>query len=387
MSERIKVVAFRRTCPIVGGPENLLVSQARYSDRTAFDLTVMDFGLTADARSPFLKQIAEHGIATASIPARSKFDVVRSIRYVADLLAERGVDILHTHDHRTDFIGYFAARRSHTPIVASVWQPLRRYWWLWHVEMLDDHLMRRFDRLLPCSRAVQAEILAKRPDLAPRTVLIPGGVDLAGFRERRASRAEVRAELGIPEDALVCVFAGRIMEDKGLPYLVEAHQMLRAAGLDLLQLMVGVGPQMEWLQQRIRNVGLADRFRFIGYRHDLPAVLEACDLLVHPSLSEGLSVSIITAMAAGLAVVATNVGGTAESVIHNECGLLVEPRDPVALAHCVRELVENPERRKAMGTCARKLAFSRWSVERMVRDFENVYRALHAEQHAPAAVA
>jgi len=386
MSTRITVVAFRRTCPIVGGPENLLVSQARYIDRSAFDFTVIDFGPTPDARSPFLQQIAAHGIATASIPARSKFDVVRSIRYVADFLTERGVDILHTHDHRTDFIGYFATRRSRTPIVASVWQPLRRYWWLWHVEVLDDHLMRRFDRLLPCARAVRDEILAKRPDLAPRTALIPGGVDLAGFREPRASRAEIRAELGIPQDAFVCVFAGRIMEDKGLPYLVETHQMLRATGLDLLQVMVGVGPQLESLQERIRSVGLADRFRFIGYRHDLPAVLEACDLLVHPSLSEGLSVSIITAMAAGLAIVATNVGGTAESVIHNECGLLVEPRDPEALARCVRELVEDPERRRAMGACARELAFSRWSVERMVRDFEGVYRDLYAEQH-PAAVA
>jgi glycosyltransferase involved in cell wall biosynthesis len=385
MSRPIRVVAFRRTSAVVGGPENLLVSQARYTDRNAVDLTVIDFGPTAESRSPLLQQIAAHGIATATIPARSKFDILRSVRYVADLLSEHRADVLHTHDHRTDFIGYFAARRSRIPIVVSVWQPLRRYWWLWHVEVLDDHLIRRFDRLLPCSQAVRAEILAKRPDLAPRTVLIPGGVDLAGFRVARASRAEIRSELGIADGAFVCVFAGRIMEDKGLPYLVEAQRLLRDAGLDLVQVMVGDGPQRVWLQERIRDVGLADRFRFIGYRQDLPAVLEACDLLVHPSLSEGLSISIITAMAAGLAIVATKVGGTAESVVDGECGLLVEPRDAAGLARCVQELVADPLRRKRLGDRARELAFERWSVERMVRDFERVYReVVQSREAAPA---
>lgn len=379
MSERIKVVEFRRTSPIVGGPEKLLIGVAKYIDRTAFDLTVVDFAATATDRTHFLQQVAECGATTAAIPARSKFDVLRSVRYLADFLTERGIDILHTHDHRTDCIGYLATRRTRTPTVVSVWQPLRRYWWLWHVEVLDDFLIRRFDRILPCSTMVQAEILGKRPDLAPRTHLVQCGVDLAGFAGPLRSRAEIRAELGVPDDKFLCVFAGRIMEDKGLPYLVEAHRLIRAAGVDVHQLLIGEGPQIEWLRERIAALGLSDRIQFVGYREDLPAVLEACDLLVHPSLSEGLSVSLITAMAAGLAIVATNVGGTAESVIDGECGLLVEPRDPEALAQRVLELVRNPERRIALGRRGRELAFSRWSVERMVRDFERVYRELHTE--------
>ena len=383
MSARIRVVNFRRTGQIVGGPENLLLSLARYIDRSAFDLTVIDFAPTADARTDFLRQIEERGIATAAIPARSKFDVLRSIRYVADFLTERSIQVLHTHDHRSDFIGYLATRRSGTPIAVSVWQPLRRYWWLRHVEILDDHLIRRFDRILPCSTAVQAEILGKRPDLAPRIALVPGGVDLGGFRGALRTRGEIRAELGLSDDAFVCVFAGRIMEDKGLPYLVEAHQLIRDAGVDVVQLLIGEGPQLQELQERIHAAGLSARMKFVGYRQDLPAVLQACDLLVHPSLSEGLSISIITAMAAGLAVVATNVGGTAESVPDGECGLLVEPRDPAALARGVCALAADPARRRAFGCRARELAFTRWSVERMVRDFERVYREMATQPPAP----
>lgn len=382
MTAPIKVVQFRRTSEIVGGPEKLLIGVAKYIDRSAFDLTVVDFAPTAGDRTRFLEQIAECGVDVAAIPARSKFDVLRSVRYLADFLREREVDILHTHDHRTDCIGYLATRRTRTPIVVSVWQPLRRYWWLWHVEVLDDLLIRRFDRILPCSTLVEAEILAKRPDLKARTALVPGGVDLDGFRVPRASRAEIRAELGVPEDKFLCVFAGRIMEDKGLPYLVEAHRIIREAGVDVHQLLIGEGPQIEWLRGRSAALGLDDRMQFVPYREDLPAVLEACDLLVHPSLSEGLSVALITAMAAGLAIVATNVGGTAESVLDGECGLLVEPRDPEALAAKVIELVRDPARRIALAQRGRELAFSRWSVERMVRDFERVYRELHAERSA-----
>lgn len=384
MSARIQVVQFRRTSEIVGGPEKLLLGVARYIDRAAFDLTVVDFAPTAADRTRFLQQVAECGVDVAAIPARSKFDVLRSVRYLADLLRERRIDVLHTHDHRTDCIGYLASRRSRTPIVVSVWQPLRRYWWLWHVEVLDDLLIRRFDRILPCSTQVHAEILAKRPDLEDRTVLVPGGVDLEGFRVPRASREEIRAELGVPEDTFLCVFAGRIMEDKGLPYLVEAHRLIRDAGVDVHQLLIGEGPQIEWLRGRIAALGLEDRIQFVGYREDLPAVLEACDLLIHPSLSEGLSVALITAMAAGLAIVATNVGGTAESVLDGECGLLVEPRDPEALAAKTIELVRDDDRRRALASRGRELAFSRWSVERMVRDFERVYRGLHAERSAAA---
>jgi len=382
MSAPIRVVQFRRTSAIVGGPEKLLVGVAKYIDRTTFDLTVIDFAATAADRTPFLRQIGECGIATAAIPARSKFDVLRSVRYLADWLRERRIDVLHTHDHRSDCIGYLATRKSSTATVVSVWQPLRRYWWLWHVEVLDEFLIRRFDRILPCSTAVQDEILGKWPALAPRMALVPGGVDLEAFRTPRRSRAEIRAELGVPEDKFLCVFAGRIMEDKGLPYLVEAHRIIRAAGVDVHQLLIGEGPQIAMLRDRIAALGLSDRMQFVGYREDLPDVLEACDLLVHPSLSEGLSVALITAMAAGLAIVATDVGGTAESVLHGECGLLVQPRDPEALAQRVIELVRDPERRLAFARRGRELAFSRWSVERMVRDFERVYRDLHAERSA-----
>lgn len=379
MSRPMRIMHFRRTADVVGGPETLILSVAKYLDRDAFDLTVLDFGPTADARSPFLAEVATHGIATAALPAAHKFDF-RSIRSLAVLLEERRIDVLHTHDHRSNFTGYLATRRRPTPIVVTFHQPLRRYWWLRHIEILDDHLVRRFDRILPVAEAIRNEIVAKRPDLASRVKTVLNGVDLDLFRPSADARATVRAELGLPDRAFVCATIGRVMEDKGLAYLIDALRRVARARDDVYQLIVGVGPQMGMLQGRVARAGLADRIRFTGHRRDIPDVLEASDLLVVSSLSEGLSVAIIEAMAAGRAVVATRVGGTPEIVVHNETGLIVEPRDRDGLASAILAIASDPARREAMARRARALALQNWSVQKMVRQFEDVYRGLLAQQ-------
>jgi glycosyltransferase involved in cell wall biosynthesis len=378
VGERINVMLFRRTGETIGGPETLLHGVAKYIDREAFKLTVVDFAPSADFRSRFLQDIAGFGVETASIPARGKFDF-RSVKFLADLLEQRRIDVLHTHDHRSNFVGFWATRRRPTPIMVTSHQPLRRYWWLRHIEILDDHLIRRFDRILPVAQAVADEILAKRPDLSARTITVLNGVDLDLFKVNGRARGDIRAELGIPDNVFLCVTLGRIMEDKGLTYLIDAQRQLAHAGMEVYQLLVGIGPQMEMLQRRVRQLGLEHRIRFTGHRRDIPDLLHACDLLVVSSLSEGLSVAIIEGMAAGLPVVATRVGGNHEVVVDNETGLIVAPRDPRGLANAILTLVEDPQRREAMGRRARQLAFAKWSIQRMVRDYERVYRDVVAE--------
>ena len=101
----INVMLFRRTGETVGGPETLLLGVAKYIDREAFHLTVVDFAASAASRSRFLQDIAGYGVDTASIPAKGKFDF-RSVKFLSDLLDQRRIDVLHTHDHRSNFIGY-----------------------------------------------------------------------------------------------------------------------------------------------------------------------------------------------------------------------------------------------------------------------------------------
>lgn len=378
MPDRIRVMHFRRTSGVVGGPETLIVSVAKYIDRAAFDLTVVDFGRSRDDRSPTLQDVQRHGARTDAIPAAHKFDF-SSIRHLAGLLDEHRIDILHTHDHRSNFIGYQATRRRPTPIVVTFHQPLRRYWWLRHIEILDEHIVRRFDRILPVADMIRREIIAKAPRIADRVVTVLNGVDLDLFRDPPRARERIRRELAIPADAIVCATIGRIMEDKGLTHLVDAHARIARQGLTVHQLLVGNGPQEAELRERVARLGLADRIHFTGFRRDVAEILDAADLLVVSSLSEGLSVAIIEAMAAGRAVVATRVGGTPE-IVNDEVGILVEPRDAVGLADAIITLTRDADRRRQLGARAREIAFQKWSVERMVRDFEDVYRGLIARR-------
>ncbi len=384
MGERIRVMHFRRTSHIVGGPETLLYAIGKYTDRERFDVTVADFGADAEARTPFLREFDQYDIPTVSIPAGHKWDF-RSIRELAAVLEEREIDILHTHDHRTDLIGYLASRRRPTATVVTFWQPLRRYWWLKHIEILDDHIIRRFDRILPCAEAVRDEIVRKSPHLADRCITVLNRVDLDLYKQNGYAGSDIRAEFGIPADAFVCATVGRVMEDKGITYLVDAQKLIADAGVKVHQLIVGTGPQVEEMTEKVRFLGLADRVTFTGHRRDIPAVLKACDLLIQSSLSEGLSIAVVEAMAAGLAVVATDVGGTTEIVKHGATGLIIQPRKPKEIADGVLALHADSARRESMAKAARETAFREWSVEKWVRQFEEVYVDLVAERGHGAA--
>ncbi len=385
MSERIRVMHFRRTSHIVGGPETLLYAIGKYTDRERFDVTIADFGPTENDRTEFLREFDKYDMPTVSIPAGHKWDF-RSIKYLAHILEERQIDILHTHDHRTDLIGYVASRRRPTATVVTFWQPLRRYWWLKHIEMLDDHIIRRFDRILPCSEAVRDEIVGKSPRLADRCITVLNRVDLDLYKQNGRIRGNVREELGIADDAFVCATVGRVMEDKGITYLVDALKLIADAGVKVHQLIVGTGPQLEEMREKARALGIADRITFTGHRKDIPDVLHACDLLIQSSLSEGLSIAVVEAMAAGLAVVATDVGGTTEIVRHGQTGLVIRPRRPKEIADAVIALHSDTARRESMAKLGRGTAFREWSVEKWVTQFEDVYTDLMLERQPGASV-
>ncbi len=379
MNAKIRVMHFRRTSEIVGGPETLLWSIGKYADRDRFEYIMADFGPDATSRTPYLREFEKYDMPTVSIPAGNKWDF-RSIQRVADALEEHKIDILHTHDHRTDFIGYFAAKRKPTKTVVTFWQPLRRYWWLWHIELLDDHIIRRFDRILPCAEAVREEILAKSPHLRERCITVLNRVDLELYKQTGTARATIRKEFNLPDNAFVCATVGRVMEDKGITYLLDALKIIADRGLDMRQLIVGIGPQMDEMKAKARELGLADRVIFTGHRKDIPQVLQACDLLIQSSLSEGLSIAVVEAMAAGLAVVATDVGGTKEIVSHGQTGLIVQPRQPQQIAEAAIELFNDNIRRNAMAKLGREIAFRDWSVDKWVRDFERVYEDMMANE-------
>lgn len=225
------------------------------------------------------------------------------------------------------------------------------------------------DRVICVSEAVAAYAtkLGARPE---RTSVQLNAVDSATFHP------------GVPrhEGSVRIGFVGRLIQNKGPQYLVEALPALFERHPQTELWFVGDGPLRASLEQRCNELGVSGQVRFFGTREDVDDILRQCDIFVRPSLMEGLSLTILEAMATGLPVIATDVGGTKEAVDEGRTGLLVPPSDVPALADALISLIEAPERRVQMGAAARARIEQDFGWQRIVKDSLDTYVGALAER-------
>jgi glycosyltransferase involved in cell wall biosynthesis len=170
--------------------------------------------------------------------------------------------------------------------------------------------------------------------------------------------------------------ACRLAPIKGIQYLIRALALLRKDVPGAALEIAGKGAEHASLEKEAQRLGVSANVHFLGWRDDLPEVLRRWDVFVMPSLGEGFGIAALEAMAAGLPVVASEVGGLPELVQHGRTGWLVPPADAVALAERLRELFVNPEKRREMGEAGRVRAREHFSVERMVAQIAGIYEAM-----------
>jgi glycosyltransferase involved in cell wall biosynthesis len=208
---------------------------------------------------------------------------------------------------------------------------------------------------------------------ADRVRVIYNGI-ATGPAPTTAERQAFRAGIGIPPDAIVVGSIARLDPVKHLESLIEAIRILED-GRQVMALIVGDGPERARLEALAAAGGVQSRVRFTGYRADARDWLRACDMYVNCSTSEGVSLTILEAMAASLPVIVTAVGGTPE-VVTADCGLLIPPRDARALAGAVGQLAADPEGARARGAAGRARVEALFTIERMVASYADVYREL-----------
>lgn len=176
--------------------------------------------------------------------------------------------------------------------------------------------------------------------------------------------------------------AGRLAKVKGITYLVQALAALRQEMPDIRLDIAGSGPERVSIEMEVRNLGLENHVRFLGWCSDLQPIFAGWDIFVQPSLQEGFGLATLEAMAAGLPVVATEVGGLPEIVENGKTGWLVPPKDPAALADRLRALLLNPQERRAMGAAGRTRVLEHFSARQMVTRISDLYDSLlHVGPH------
>jgi glycosyltransferase involved in cell wall biosynthesis len=183
------------------------------------------------------------------------------------------------------------------------------------------------------------------------------------------------------------VAAGALIPIKGYDVLLEAFGELAASGVPFELLLAGDGPERNRLERQAISLGIGERVKFLGEIDDVPALLSTAHIAVHPSRSEGLSNTILEAMAEGLPVVATNVGGTPEIINDNRSGLLVPPNDAHSLAAKVRLLLDRPDLRAQLGSAGLEVVRQRFNVERVATQYEHIYESVLSAEPAPRVAA
>ena len=218
---------------------------------------------------------------------------------------------------------------------------------------------------------------------AAKVTAIHNGVDLSRFG--RAGKLESRMRLSLPADASIVGTVGRLDPVKDQAGLIRAFAQVRAQHPAALLVVAGDGPCRAELERVAAGLGQRDHVRLLGNRDDIPTVMSALDVFVLPSIAEGISNTILEAMATGLPVVATRVGGNPELVEEGVGGALVPRSDPDALAAAIAAYTGDAELRRRHGQASRQRAIGHFSLERMAQAYANLYTALAATRLARSA--
>jgi glycosyltransferase involved in cell wall biosynthesis len=361
-----------------GGDSVLVLELARAAEERGFRVDI----LAGDPR--FQELIREEGFGLVGLDS-----LQREIRPVADLTALarltdllRGTsyDIVHTHTSKPGVIGRLAATRAGVP---GILHTVHLFGFHEESGTLATGAYSRIERAAAhwCHRIVTVSEYHRRwalrlgigrPD---QVVAIPNGVPTSRASGHR-SRAEVRAELGLTDEVAV-LSTGRLAEQKGLEHLVRAVPLLGSERARVRVLLAGDGPLQEQLTGMADDLGVAE-VRFLGFRADVGDLLGAADVVAMPSLWEGLSVSLLEAMAAARPVVTTTIGSNLEVTRDGAVASLVPPKDPGALATAIRALVADPARRKELGRLGQEEQRSRYTMGRMIDSYLGEYDHLLA---------
>lgn len=291
------------------------------------------------------------------------------------LLQRERVDLVHAHQYGPFFYAALARlpfRRP--PIVLTehgrAFPDPRRFG---HA-VANRLLIRGRDRIFGVGRDVARSLIDVEGFPTRRVGVILNGVDLSAYTDCRRDREAVRAELGLRADDFVIIQVARLDPIKDHPTALRMLKRLLTCRNDVRLVIVGDGPEAGPIREMVREQGLESYVRLLGRRHDVPRLVGAADLAILTSLSEGVPLSLIEAMAAGLPVVATDVGGVSEVVVEGSTGRLAPAGDDAALAGLVLELAANPSQRELLGLAGRGRAHEVFSEDRMVDEYDRVYR-------------
>jgi glycosyltransferase involved in cell wall biosynthesis len=303
---------------------------------------------------------------------------LHAMKRLRTILRQHRTEIAHGHQFiATLFLAPVATASGvpvviETPHLGEVW----RRSWLKRSLIIDRLVYTQVDHFIAISKANQRYLIEKKRVPPGKIAQIYSGRDLDAFLSDELSGLMTRREYGISLGDRVIVHVGRLTAQKGHSYLLRALPEVKSRIPNLKVLLVGDGELRNALEREVRRQHLVDTVLFCGFQKSIARFFHAADLVVLPSLFEGLPLVAIEAAAAGKPMVATDVDGTPEIVQHNMTGLLVPPCDSTLLADALGSLLSDEPRRAAMGAAARRFALKGFTLEEFISRHAELYTSL-----------
>ncbi len=297
-------------------------------------------------------------------------------------------DIIHTHSSKAGILGRKAAWKSKVPVVVHTihglaFHPyqskLTNAAWI----ALERFAARRCHKIICVADAMTRQALACGVGKPEQFITVYSGMDIQPFLAAADQRSAARSSLGIADDRIVMGTIARLQPLKGHDDLLAIAAELFAAEPRLTFLWIGDGKFQARFREKIRRAGWEDRFILKGLvaPAEIPKLIPAMDMMVHPSYREGLPRAVVQGMLESIPAIVYNCDGADEICITGHSGILVEPGDVAALRSAILQLSQNAERRKAMGLQGKVLAAAKFDVNRMVDSLLDIYQKVLGERH------
>jgi glycosyltransferase involved in cell wall biosynthesis len=353
----------------IGGPGKLILQFLKNGGRDICNPLVAGFWRGPEGKWQFRDAVEELSVDFAVLRQAFAYDPL-VLMQAYRLTRKSDINILESHGYKSHVICLALKRLLGIPWIAYVhgWTSENLKVELYN--RLEKKLVRFADRIVPVSHNL-GERLALGSDYAKKLSHIPNAVEPVAPDKQFA---DVRSQLGISETTLLLAVVGRLSPEKGHRYLLEALPTLLKACTDIKVVFVGDGQEREALLADIDRLCLKECVKLAGYQEDVSSFFNACDVLVMPSLSEGMPMAALEAMSFAKPVVATLVGGIPEVVVNGKTGLLVEPQNPAALAYALSDLLHNVERMKEFGCAGRARVESEFGPAARVRSVDDLYQ-------------
>jgi glycosyltransferase involved in cell wall biosynthesis len=349
----------------IGGLERVVLNLATHVDRARYRSSIVCLG----PGGPLVAEAAGAGVDVHVVAASPRFHP-GLVAHLARRFRRENVRVVHCHNAAPLVYGALAGRACRARVVYTA-HGVKTSGSRMPVLLARAGFVDEFFTVSQDAR----RIAVTRAGADPRRVrTVVNGVDTARYTPLAApARARRRAQLGIPEEAFAFVIVARLSPAKDHDNLLRAFASLADPERRLRLAVVGDGELGATLDRRVAELDLADRVLLLGSRADVVDWLGAFDCFVLSSYTEGLAMTLLEAMAAGLPVVATAVGGNAEVVADGETGRVVPARDSARLAEAMQWMVVHPDAAREMGRAGRRHAVERFSVQAMVGAYQAAY--------------